>query len=146
MAGTGLLAACGLLPGTKKVPRVGLLANADSEPLRSFRLALAELGYVDGQTMIVEARFSEGNPEQFPALAADLVALSVDVLAVVSKAATSAAQRATSSIPIVMMGATSDPVGDGYVASLARPGGNITGLSGDPPEVIGKRVELLKQV
>src|SRR5437870_5494202 len=134
--GLGLLAGCGRLPGQTQVPakapRIGMLwFNSPEvfEPiLASFREGLREFGYADGENILIELRWADGHSERFPTLAAELVASPVDLLVTASEAAAQAAKQATSSIPIVM-GTSSNPVGTGLVASLARPGGNITGLS-----------------
>jgi putative tryptophan/tyrosine transport system substrate-binding protein len=131
-----------------KVYRIGRLAPGSPEGfpfLEIFRQALHELGYIEGQNLVIEYRWAEGRDERLPDLAAELVRLPVDVL-VPSGGSTAirAAQQATRTIPIVMVGA-SDPVAQGFVASLARPGGNITGLSLLNPELVGKRLELLKE-
>src|SRR5262249_55394263 len=106
---------------------------------------LSEAGSVDGRNVRIEYRWAEGKPERFPALVSELVTLKVDVIASAGGTlAALAAKRATTSIPIVLLG-VGDPVAEGLVASLAHPGGNITGLSGFTPELIGKRLELLKQ-
>jgi len=132
-----------------KVPRIGYLSvlSATNNPytLEAFRQGLRELGYVEGQTIGIEYRFAEGRPERLPALAAELVRLKVDVIVTAAPAAPEAAQHATSTIPIVFA-AVGDPVAVGLVASVARPGGNITGLSSIAPEVVGKQLELLKEV
>src|SRR6266446_800946 len=118
----------------EKVPRVGYLnPGSSSDPLRqrrleAFRQGLRELGYVDGQNIAVESRWAEGQYYRYPALAADLVRLKVDVIVAQRGAATQAAQQATRTIPIVMS-LVLDPVGSGLVPSLARPGGNVTGTS-----------------
>ena len=111
----------------------------------AFRHGLRELGYVEGQNIALESRWAEGQYEQYPALAADLVRVPVDVIVTVGGAATKAAQHATRTIPIVMS-VVIDPVGSGLIASLARPGGNVTGLSIMAPDLVGKQLELLKEV
>ena len=111
----------------------------------SFFLALRELGYVDGQNLVIESRYDEGKPERLNDLAAELVRLQVDVIVAVATPKVRAAQQATKTIPIVMV-AVVDPVGAGLVASLGRPGGNTTGLSILSVELSGKRLELLKEV
>ena len=111
----------------------------------AFRQRLRELGYVDGQNIAFEVRSAEGRAERLPDLAADLVRLKVDVIVAGGTPAPLAAKRATTAIPIVMASA-GDPVGSGLVASLARPGGNVTGLSLLVPELGGKRLQLLKEV
>jgi putative ABC transport system substrate-binding protein len=105
---------------------------------------LNELGYVDGQNIVIEWRFAEGKSDQVPRNAAELVRLKVDVIVTGGPTDTSAAKAATSTIPIVMT-SDSDPVGTGLVASLSRPGGNITGLADLNAELNGKRLELLKE-
>jgi putative tryptophan/tyrosine transport system substrate-binding protein len=132
-----------------KVPRIGFLSARSSTDkpdfLEVFRQGLRELGYVEGQTIAIESRFAEGRPERLPALAAELVRLKVDVIVTAAPPAPEAAKQATSTIPIVFTVA-GDPVAEGLVASLARPGGNITGLSSISGEVVGKQFELLKVV
>jgi putative ABC transport system substrate-binding protein len=150
LAGSGLLAACQLtrLPwqGTK-VSRIGFLAVGSREgraPLiAAFLDGLRDLGYVDGQNVTIEYRFSGGQDDRLPDLAAELVALRVDVILASGTLAAIAASQSTTSIPIVM-GASAAPVGTGLVATLARPGGNVTGISLLSPETAGKRLELLK--
>jgi len=133
----------------KKVYRIGYIQTARKEELehltKAFDDALSELGYVEGRNLVIERRFADGKPERLPALAADLVRLKVDAIVTGANPVIAAAKQATTTIPVVM--ATSrDPVGSGFVASLNRPGGNITGLTGDPtPEVQTKRLELLKE-
>ena len=135
----------------EKVPRVGYLnPGSSSDPLRqrrleAFRQGLRELGYVDGQNIAVESRWAEGQYDRYPALAADLVRLKVDVIVAQSGAATQAAQQATRTIPIVMS-LVLDPVGIGLVPSLARPEGNVTGTSFMGPDLVGKQLQLLKEV
>jgi putative tryptophan/tyrosine transport system substrate-binding protein len=135
----------------EKMPRVGYLSpGSSSDPVRlrrfeAFRQGLRELGYVEGQTIALESRWAEGRYDQYPALVADLVRLQVDVIVAVGGAATQATQQATKTIPIVMS-VVIDPLGSGLVASLARPGGNVTGLSMMAPDLVGKQLELLKEV
>ena len=132
-----------------KVPRIGYLTaaspSANSARIEAFRQGLRELGYVEGKNIVIEWRSAEGKLDRLPALAAELVRLKVDVIVTAGPSATRAAKEATSTIPIVMAQDT-DPVGNGFVASLARPGGNITGLSTLAPELSGKRLELLKEI
>jgi putative ABC transport system substrate-binding protein len=109
------------------------------------RQGLRELGYVEGKNIVIERRFAEGKLDRLPTLAADLARLKVDVIVTAGPLPTRAAKEATSTIPIVMA-QDPDPVGNGFVASLARPGGNITGLSTLAPELSGKRLELLKEI
>jgi putative ABC transport system substrate-binding protein len=133
------------------MPRIGVLgtfspASAESSHVwEAFLQGLRELGSVEGQNMLIVGRNSGTKIEQFPALAAELVRLEPDVIvAATGTPAARAAQRATSTIPIVMA-IRSDPVGSGLVASLARPGGNVTGLSSSAPELVGKQLQLLKE-
>jgi len=136
-------------PLPTKVYRIGWL-RPDSPPLspyppqEAFRQRLRDLGYVEGQNLVMESRYAEGSEERLPALAAELVQLQVDVIVAPGTEAILAAQHATRTIPIVMTGAN-DPVGQGLVASLAHPGGNTTGLSNLGVELPGKRLELLKE-
>ena len=132
-----------------KVPRIGYLgfSSPSTIPTRieAFRQGLRELGYVEGKNIFIEWRSAEGNADRLPSLAAELVRLKVDIIVTNGPYSTRAAKAATVTIPIVMA-AVGDPVGDGIVASLARPGGNITGLSSVAPELSGKRLELLKEI
>jgi putative tryptophan/tyrosine transport system substrate-binding protein len=130
------------------VHRIGMLTGTTREQdrnVKAFLEGMRTLGYVEGQNLVVEYRGSEGQHERFPDLAAELVRLQVDVLLVGPTPAALAAKDATTTIPIVMAG-VGDPVGSGLVASLARPGGNVTGLSVLQPEVVGKQLEFLKAV
>ncbi len=131
------------------IPRIGYLeaVSPSISAVRSeaFRQGLRELGYVEGKNIVTEYRYAEGKRDRLPALAAELVRLKVDVIVTAGASATRAAKKATSTIPIVMA-QDSDPVGKGVVASLARPGGNITGLSTLAPEISGKQLELLKEI
>jgi putative ABC transport system substrate-binding protein len=131
-----------------KVHRIGRLSSGSpTEPnpnLEAFRQGLRELGYVEGQNLVIESRYAEGSPERLRDLALELVQRKMDVIVAVAAAATGAVQHATRTIPIVIAGG-SDPVGDGLVASLARPGGNTTGFSNLTVELPGKRLELLKE-
>ena len=132
-----------------KIPRIGYLTaaslSANAARIEAFRQGLRELGYVEGKNIVIEWRYAEGKLDRLPALAAELVRLKVDIIVTAGPAATRAAKEATATIPIVMAQDT-DPVGNGFVASLARPGGNITGLSTLAPEISGKRLELLKEI
>ena len=132
----------------KKVPRIGCLVGGSrsSQSARedAFRQGLRELGYVEGQNIIVEYRFAEGKLDKLPELATELAISKVDVIVAQAPAAVRAAKNATSTIPIVMAHG-GDPVAQGFVASLARPGGNVTGLSNFSAELSGKRLELLKE-
>ncbi len=134
-----------------KVFRIGILSTSPpttpevSGYFEAFFQGLRELGYVEGQNMIVERRYSEGRQELLPDLAANLVRVKVDVIVAMGTPTPVAAKRATETIPIVMTN-TSDPVALGLVRSLARPGGNVTGLSIQTVELVGKQLQLLKQV
>jgi putative ABC transport system substrate-binding protein len=134
---------------SNRIPRVAYLTaaplSAMTDRIDAFRQGLRELGYVEGKNIVIEWRSPEGNPDRMPTLAAELVRLKVDVIVTAGGAATRPAKEATSIIPIVMA-QDEDPVGNGFVASLARPGGNITGLSQLSPELRGKRLEILKEV
>ena len=131
-----------------KIPRVAhvLASSPAAVPARieAFRQGLRELAYVEGKNIVVEWRSAEGKLERLPALLAEVVRLKVDVIVSGVPESTRAAKEATSTIPIVMAQDT-EPVANGFVASLARPGGNITGLSNFAPELSGKRLELLKE-
>src|SRR5262249_26964275 len=110
-----------------------------------YREGLRDLGYIEGQTIIIEARYAEGKFDRLPVLAAELVRLKVEVILTAGSTATRAAKEATSTIPIVMLH-DNDPVASGFVTSLARTGGNVTGLSTLRPEISGKRLELLREI
>jgi ABC-type uncharacterized transport system substrate-binding protein len=132
-----------------QLPHVGFLHGGSKSTrlphIEAFRQGLRERGYIEGKNVIIEYRFAEGKLDQLPALAAELVKLNVNVIAAATTAAMRAAKQATMTIPIVMV-AASDPVGTGLVASLAHPGGNVTGLSFQGAELSGKQLELLKEV
>jgi putative ABC transport system substrate-binding protein len=131
------------------VPRIGFLSAASAASIsarsEAFRQGLRALGYVEGTNIAIEYRYAEGNPDRLRALAAELVRLKVDVIVTAGPTATRPAKEAISTIPIVMA-FDSDPVGNGFVASLAQPGGNITGLSTLAPEISGKQLELLQEI
>ena len=130
-----------------KVARIGYLATnpeTSSHVREAFFQGLRDLGYVEGRNLVIEYRDAEGKVERLPAFAAELVALKVDVIVASGTLAALAAKQATKIVPIVFSPA-GDPVGSGLVTSLARPGGNVTGLSAFAPELVGKRLELLKQ-
>src|SRR5262245_57445643 len=128
-----------------KIPRVGVVqAATPARGLEAFRQGLRDLGYVEGQTIILELRSAEGRLERIPELVAELVSLKVDVLVAGSTPAALAVRNATQTIPIVMVGV--NPVGLGLAASLSRPGGNVTGLSYSSEEIIAKRLQLLKEL
>jgi len=132
-----------------KVPRIGFLSGSPPSSIKArteaFRQGLRDLGYVEGKNIVIEWRSGEGKRDRFPAVAADLVRLKVDLIVTAGPLVTRAAKQATSTIPIVMA-QDPDPVGNGFVASLARPGGNITGLSSLAPGLTGKQLELLKEI
>jgi putative tryptophan/tyrosine transport system substrate-binding protein len=132
-----------------KISRIGFLGASSASTLaariEAFRQGLRELGYVEGKSIVIEYRWAEGKFDRLPALAAELVRLKVDVIVTGGTTSTRAAKKATVTIPIVM-GFDNDPVGNGFVASLAHPGGNITGLSTLAPEISGKQLELLKEI
>ena len=142
-------AVCGVA-GTQpaKIPRIGYLGasslSANPARIEAFRQGLRELGYVEGKNIVIEWRSAEGKLDRLPEFAAELVQLKVDIIVSAGPAATRPLKEATKTIPIVMT-QDSDPVGTGFVASLARPGGNITGLSTLAPELSGKQLELLKE-
>ena len=132
---------------TGKIPRIGFLDNSTASGsavlLEAFRQEMRKLGWIEGKNIAIEYRFAEQKNERLPELAADLVRLKVDLIVVTSAVPALAAKKATTTIPIVMTNST-DPVGLGLVASLARPGGNVTGLSGLSVELNSKRLEILK--
>jgi putative ABC transport system substrate-binding protein len=132
-----------------KIPRIGFLGftslSGIAARIEAFRQGLREPGYVEGKDIAIEYRAAEGKLDRLPALAAELVRLKVDVIVTSGPSVTRAVKEATTTIPIVM-GFDTDPVGNGFVASLARPGGNITGLSVVSPELSGKQLELLKEI
>jgi ABC-type uncharacterized transport system substrate-binding protein len=134
----------------KKVPRIGYLSSFDaaSESTRAeaIRLALREHGYIEGQTIAIEYRYGDGKRDRYPELAAELVRLKVDIIVVAGgDPLIQAAKNATKTIPIVMVGGGLDPVEAGVVEGLARPGGNVTGITNLSGELGGKRLELLKE-
>ncbi|HXV80278.1 MAG TPA: ABC transporter substrate-binding protein [Candidatus Binatia bacterium] len=146
-----LLALCS--PATaqqaEKVSRIGFLSGSTPSSMKArteaFRQGLRDLGYVEGKNILIEWRFGEGKRDRLPVLATELVHLKVDVIVTAGPLVTRSVKQATSTIPIVMA-QDPDPVGNGFVASLARPGGNITGLSRFAPELTGKQLELLKEI
>jgi len=129
----------------EKVPRIGYLADAGSSPPQAFLQGLRDLGYVEGKNIAFEYRSTEGKSERRPDQVAELVHLKVDIIVADGTGSTLAAKKATSAIPIVMT-SSSDPVGTGLIASLARPGGNVTGLTSVTGELGGKLLELLKEI
>ena len=153
-AGLALVGGCaGSLPWSPRprVHRIGILSSVivrggpTPSNIDAFRQGMADLGYVEDQNLLVEYRATEGNAERFPALAAELVELKVEAIVTTSAPAVRAAQEATRTIPIIMAG-VSHPVETGLVASLARPGGNVTGLTDVANELSGKRLELLLEI
>ena len=131
------------------VPRIGYLSptspSVSPSRIEAFRQGLRELGYVEGKNIVIEYRYAESKLDRLPAVAAEFVRLKVDVIVTSNQEPTRSAKTTTVTIPIVMARDT-DPIGNGFVASLARPGGNITGLSSMAPEISGKHVELLKEI
>ncbi len=133
----------------RRIPRIGFMGNStpalEANLVGAFREGLGELGYQESRNIIIEYRWADGRYERFPALVADLLAVPVDVIVTAGTPATLAVKNATSTIPLVMI-AVGDPVGTGIVPSLARPRGNITGLSSIAPDLEGKRLELLREM
>ena len=132
-----------------KIPQIGFLfvssLSSNSARIEAFHQGLRDLGYIEGKNIAIEWRSAEGRPDRVPALAAELARLKTDLIVTAGPAATRPAKDATVTIPIVMAQDT-DPVGNGFVTSLARPGGNITGLSNLAPEIGGKQLEILKEI
>ena len=132
-----------------KMARIGFLGNStaalESNLVGPFRDGLRDLGYEEGRNITIEYRWAEGKYDRFPSLVAELIAAKVDVIVTAGTPATLAVKKATASIPLIMV-AVGDPIGTGIVASLAHPGGNITGLSSIAPELEGKRLELLREI
>ena len=154
LAGCGLLSGCSLPPAPwrpkPRIPRIGYLGIGVAMPnslfLDAFRQGLLDLGYVEGENIEIEYRFVDGRLEQAPALAAEIVATNPDIIVTAGFESSVAARDATSTIPIVGAILGPDPVGSGLVASLARPGGNLTGLVAVPPGMTGKHLQILKEV
>jgi putative ABC transport system substrate-binding protein len=144
-----LLTICSQAQQLAKIPRIGFLTNNSSTGLaaadEAFRQGLRALGYVEGKSLVIEYRYGEGKVGRLAEMAAELVRLKVGVIVTGGPTSTRTAKQATSTIPIVMA-SDPDPVANGFVASLARPGGNITGLATLSPELSGKRLELLKEI
>jgi len=139
------LAAEAQQPG--KIPRIAFITTTSPGPsptTDAFRAGLRDLGYIEGQKIVIEWRWGRGTTERFAEFAADVVRLKVDLIVAANNAAGHAAQKATKTIPIVIP-TMADPVGDGFVTTIARPGGNITGFVLQMPELQGKRMQLLKQ-
>jgi putative ABC transport system substrate-binding protein len=143
------LAASAEAQQAKGIPRISYLEAtpiaANKERIEAFRDGLRELGYVEGKNIVIDLHSAEGRADRLPSIAAELVRTKVDVIVTGGPAGTRIAKQATSTIPIVMT-FDNDPVGSGFAASLARPGGNITGLSIMAPEITGKRLEFLKEI
>jgi len=134
---------------SKNIPRIGYLSASSTAEVaprtEAFRHGLRELGYVEGKNLIVEFRYAEGNFDRIPTLVSELISLKVDLIVTAGPSLTGPVKKATTTIPIVMTN-DSDPVGRGFVASLAHPGGNVTGLTSLAQELSGKRLELLKEI
>jgi len=132
-----------------KIPRIGFLVavspSAAAARTEAYRQGLRELGYLEGKNIVIESRYAEGKLDRLPALAAELVRLKVEIIVSAAPTVTRPVKEATKTIPIVMA-FDDDPVGNGFITSLARPGGNITGLSNLSPEISGKQLELLKEI
>lgn len=137
------------LPAQAKLPSVGFMGNStavlEANLVGAFRDGLRELGYEQGRNIVIEYRWAEGDYERFPALVAELIAAQVDVIVTAGTPAALAVKKATSTVPLVMV-AVGDPVGTGLVSNLARPGGNLTGLSSVAPDLEGKRLDILRQI
>src|SRR5215467_8559738 len=144
---TGPIAALAQQP--TRIPRIGVLMGAspsdEAAKLGAFRTALEKLGYIDGQTILIELRYAMGEPDRFGSLARELVALAPSVIACVGRRETAALEAATRTVPIVFM-QVNDPVEQGFVASLARPGGNTTGFTQMSAELDPKRLQLLHEI
>jgi ABC-type uncharacterized transport system substrate-binding protein len=147
--GLAAFSGCGLIPAQPahaRIPRIGTLAPAPgTEQWDPFRAGLREAGWIEGETITIEWRSAEGDFDRLPALAAELVALPVDLIVTMSSPATLAARNATSAIPIVFSG-NGDPVASGFVQSLAHPGGNVTGTTQVSTALAGKRLSVLKEL
>ena len=132
-----------------KIPRIGFMGNStaalEANLIDAFREGLREHGYEEGRNIVIEYRWADGKYDQFPALVAELIAAKVDAIVTAGTPAALAIKRATTTVPLVMV-AVGDPVGTGLVPSLARPGGNLTGLSSIAPDLEGKRLQLLREV
>jgi putative ABC transport system substrate-binding protein len=154
LTGLSLLSGCGVLPlashQAAKVPRIGFLGVGSREGravlIEGFLQGLRELGYVEGQNIVIEYRFSDDREERLPQLAAELIGLPVELILASGAPASFAARDATSTIPIVMGSLGADPVETGLIASLARPGGNITGMTSVSTQLSAKRLQLLKEI
>ena len=133
----------------QKIPRIGFMGNStaalETNLVDAFREGLRELGYEEGRNIAIEYRWADGNYDRFPTLAEELIAARVDAIVTAGTPAALAVKRATTTVPLVMV-AVGDPIGTGLVSSLARPGGNLTGLSSIAPDLEGKRLQLLREV
>jgi putative tryptophan/tyrosine transport system substrate-binding protein len=133
----------------QKIPRIGFMGNStaalETNLVDAFREGLRELGYEEGRNIAIEYRWADGNYDRFPTLAEELIAAKVDAIVTAGTPAALAVKRATTTVPLVMV-AVGDPIGTGLVSSLARPGGNLTGLSSIAPDLEGKRLQLLREV
>jgi putative tryptophan/tyrosine transport system substrate-binding protein len=154
VAGLGMLAGCGRWPGqaapqSARVHRLGVISgisvSGQEDRLDMLRRGLHEYGYIEGHNLVLEVRNAGGNPEVVPALVAELVQIPVDVIVAAGTPAIAAAKNATATIPIIFP-VSGDPVEVGFVESLARPGGNVTGIANLTPQLSGKRLELLKEI
>ena len=132
-------------PSARKIPTIGILGDRPPFLDEAFRQGLRDLGYVEGQNVVIESRPADWKAERLPGLAAELVRNKVDVIVSVNTSANAAAKQATSTIPIVFV-VSGDPVAEGLVTSLARPGGNMTGLATTGPDLVGKQLEILKSI
>jgi len=135
-----------VLQAAAKMHRIGILWP-DSPPsprIEEFKQGLRDIGYIEGENIVIYYKYANGKRDKLPALAAELVDLNVDVIVALTTIAAEHAKKATRTIPIVIV--SGDPVGTGMVSSYARPGGNITGLASFAPELVGKRLELLKEI
>jgi len=132
-----------------KIPRIGFMGNStaalETNLVDAFREGLRDLGYEEGRNIVIEYRWADGNYDRFPALVAELIAAKVDAIVTAGTPAALAVKKATTTVPLVMV-AVGDPVGTGLVPSLARPGGNLTGLSSIAPDLEGKRLQLLREI
>jgi putative tryptophan/tyrosine transport system substrate-binding protein len=132
-----------------KIPRIGFMGNStaalEANLVDAFREGLHELGYEEGRNIVIEYRWADGKYDQFPTLVAELIAAKVDVIVTAGTPAALAVKKATTTVPLIMV-AVGDPVGTGLVPSLARPGGNLTGLSSIAPDLEGKRLQLLREI
>src|SRR5512132_73383 len=150
LAFLGVMAALPLQASAQsKIPRIGFMGNStaalEANLVDAFREGLREHGYEEGRNIVIEYRWADGKYDQFPPLVAELIAAKVDAIVTAGTPAALAVKRATTTVPLVMV-AVGDPVGTGLVPSLARPGGNLTGLSSIAPDLEGKRLQLLREV